>query len=115
MTAKVDQLTIVHGTESGTKTSESHTLSQRLALFIEQRDEAIDRLSGRRQVIDDKLRRWSDFDARYQQLMDELKFVETKVDAVDALGLEESECKRLIDVFAYGRKILNGIIRLSSF
>lgn len=93
LATKLAQVSMGRGTEGSVKSNESSTLSRRLELLNEQRAETVDRLSSRQKEIANRVRRWSDFDARYQQLMEELKFVETKVDTVDSLGLEEAVTK----------------------
>jgi hypothetical protein len=93
LAAKLGQLSAGYRSDGSVTSGESSMLSRRLDLFNDQRAETMERLTGRQQEIAGKLHRWSDFDARYQQLMDELKFVEAKVDDVDSLGLDEAVAK----------------------
>ena len=93
MVKKLRQLSTSHTPESSLSFSESSTLSRRLDLFNDQRIETIDRILGRQTEIADKLHRWSDWDAHYEQLVDQLRSIETKVTEVDFLNIEEAVAK----------------------
>jgi len=94
MATVVEKLHRVSQTSEGSRSStESSTLSRRIKLFNDQRIETLDRVLGRQKEISDKLHRWSDFDALYEQVMEQLRSMEAKVTEAESLGIEEAIAK----------------------